>query len=202
MRLLLLLVLFAWTLNAAAHSVPFTVPKAARPFKELLRREAQKVFENAPIALFASLIEAESSWRPRARSPSGDLGLAQIKGTTARYLARVRPGPGPGSASDPVWSIKAMLFYVWHLKEAIKGAANETEHLAMALSSYNGGLGTLLKERKLCARTKGCDPSKWFGNVEKMKRRSTRAFRENRNHVRKVFARARIYQSWERPPQK
>ena len=44
--------------------------------------------------------------------------------------------------------------------------ASEEDKLAFGLSAYNGGVGGVIKDRKLCAATKGCDPTKWFGNVE------------------------------------
>lgn len=44
---------------------------------------------------------------------------------------------------------------------------HEEDRLAFMLSAYNGGLGGLTQDRKLCQGTKGCDPLKWFGNVEK-----------------------------------
>lgn len=45
-------------------------------------------------------------------------------------------------------------------------AANPYEQQAMTSAAYNGGLGGLLGERKLCAMAEGCDPTKWFGNIE------------------------------------
>jgi membrane-bound lytic murein transglycosylase MltF len=196
MRFLLVTVVLAWTL-IAAHPVPPFIPQAAHVFKVELQREARKAFgAGAPVALFAAQIEAESSWNPRAKSPSGDLGLAQIKTTTARYLARIRPGPGTGSARDPTWSIKAMLWYNYHLREAIPWAANDCERWKMALASYNGGLGNVFKERTLCARAKGCDPGRWSGHVERFGARGKRAYRENRTYIKRVMAFQKKYISW------
>ena len=42
--------------------------------------------------------------------------------------------------------------------------ANELEHLAFGAVTYNSG--SVLIDRRICIDTKGCDPSKWFGNVE------------------------------------
>lgn len=47
-----------------------------------------------------------------------------------------------------------------------KGASSETDQFAFAFSAYNGGRGSVLKDRRLCAATGGCDQSKWFGHVE------------------------------------
>lgn len=50
--------------------------------------------------------------------------------------------------------------------------ANYYEHLAMALVGYNGGMGSVLQDRKLCMTIQGCDPTRWFGNIEKYSRKS------------------------------
>lgn len=42
--------------------------------------------------------------------------------------------------------------------------ADETEHLAFGSATYNSG--SVLIDRRICIDTKGCDPSRWFGNVE------------------------------------
>lgn len=42
--------------------------------------------------------------------------------------------------------------------------ANSTEHLAFGFVTYNSG--SVLIDRRLCFDVKGCDPSKWYGNVE------------------------------------
>jgi len=47
------------------------------------------------------------------------------------------------------------------------GKASEfEEQYAFADASYNGGIGGLDRERRICNLTKGCDPKKWFGHVE------------------------------------
>lgn len=49
---------------------------------------------------------------------------------------------------------------------SITGARDELNRHAFRLSAYNGGRGGLLKDRRLCKATKGCDQSVWFGHVE------------------------------------
>jgi hypothetical protein len=46
-------------------------------------------------------------------------------------------------------------------------ASNHLEAYAFADAAYNGGIGGVNKERRACTLIAGCDPSKWFGHVEK-----------------------------------
>jgi len=73
--------------------------------------------------------------------------------------------------------------------------ASDNERLAFMFSGYNGGIGGVIQDRTLCVHTAGCDPSKWFGNVEKQsfKTKLTRpgygqsAFAINRGYVTNIF---------------
>lgn len=38
---------------------------------------------------------------------------------------------------------------------------------AMMFAGYNGGIGGVLADRKLCQATANCNPNLWWGNVEK-----------------------------------
>lgn len=69
------------------------------------------------------------------------------------------------------------------------------ERLAMTFAAYNGGLGGVLQDRRLCALVAGCDPGRWFGHVEhhSLKARTKTVgygksfFDINREYVRNVM---------------
>lgn len=68
------------------------------------------------------------------------------------------------------------------------------DRIAFADSAYNGGFRFLNKERSRCKFTDGCDPNKWFGNVEittsaraSSKMYGRTAWDINREHVRNVM---------------
>lgn len=54
----------------------------------------------------------------------------------------------------------------------VQKAATPHERWAFALAGYNGGAAGVLKERLLCQNTVGCDPSRWWNNVEKTSTKS------------------------------
>lgn len=81
-----------------------------------------------------------------------------------------------------------------------ENAASDRDRISFTLSAYNGGEGGLLKDRRLCANTPGCDPSKWFGHVEKTSTKTKlpgpyrKSFFEiNREYVTNVFTRREKY---------
>lgn len=71
---------------------------------------------------------------------------------------------------------------------------DKVERLKFADSAYNGGRKDAMSARKVCGLTKGCDPDKWFDNVEKHSVKSDKVLYANRSpkeinnhHVRDVF---------------
>lgn len=73
---------------------------------------------------------------------------------------------------NPTMQLRAMLIKNKIGYRTITGAYNDVEHLAFSLAGYNGGLGGVLSDRRLCQGTRGCDPSRWFGHVERTSNKS------------------------------
>ena len=67
---------------------------------------------------------------------------------------------------DPVLSMRAYVLMIRDTNLAIKGAASQLDQFAFAMSAYNGGAGGLNSDRLSCRAKRGCDSTKWFGNVE------------------------------------
>ena len=103
-------------------------PVVETPYSELIASisEAHGVDPN----LVRALIQVESGYRPRARSPKGAKGLMQLMPSTAREY-RVR------DPYDPKANIAAG---VKHLKNLI-----ETYGVELALAAYNAGEGAVKK---------------------------------------------------------
>ncbi|WP_445677468.1 transglycosylase SLT domain-containing protein [Pseudomonas putida] len=164
------------------------VPAEAQQYRRELTRIAQAEWGlDAPVATFAAQVHQESRWRFNAKSPVGAQGLGQVMPSTATWLAQLFPDTlGNVEPFNPSWSLMALVSYDRWLADRIKGR-NACEQFAMVLSSYNGGLGWLIRDRKL-ASAQGADPLVWFGSIERFNAgRSAAAFKENRGYPRLIL---------------
>lgn len=74
-------------------------------------------------------------------------------------------------------------------------AENEYERMAFAFAAYNGGIGGVLSDRRVCGVTGGCDLNVWFHNVENTSKKAKVAangygqsfFQINRTYVMHVM---------------
>ena len=168
------------------------IPSRAYHYKRDLMRHAQYVYGiNAPIAMFGAQIHKESTWNPNARSPFAD-GLTQFTPETVDFVSKKFPELIAAEPFDPIWAIQAMLLYDKWLKEQISfwpdgvGELTPCDHWSFVLSSYNGGYGWIIRDRRL-TRENGYNHNIWFNNVELFTRRSAAATRENRNYPRRIL---------------
>ena len=72
----------------APGSIPAYVGRYNGPYIQMAETAARA--NGIPVGLFLRLVQQESGWNARAKSPKGALGLAQLMPSTARYL-RVDP---------------------------------------------------------------------------------------------------------------
>lgn len=179
----------ATTPVAANPVVDPRIPIKARKHKLTLRNEYRRSFGlNMPddaVITGAGTVHQESRWNPRAQSSHAQ-GLAQF--TRPTWADVIQRDPSIAEIGD-VWNeraaIRAMAVYHAWLWQRVPAAASELEHWAFVLSSYNGGLGNLTKDVRLCISP--CDPLKWWGNVELKSGRAPEAFRENRGYPRIIW---------------
>lgn len=181
-RTLIALALFVTT-SATSHA--YDAPRESLKYKRDLIRHSQNIVGlNSPIPMFASQIHQESYWNFRAQSKYAH-GLTQFTPETAEWIVKVFPDLIKPNVFNPLWAIRAMIKYDMWLYKRIK-ANTECDKWAMVMSSYNGGLGWLLRDKKL-ARVKGLDPFLWWDNVEKTSNRAGWAFRENREYPHRIL---------------
>jgi hypothetical protein len=96
--------------------------ESSTPYAEIIDRVSAR--EGVDAKLVRAVIEVESGYRPRARSPKGAMGLMQLMPATARQYAVTNP-------YDPAANIEAG---IKHLKSLLARFPP-----ALALAAYNAG---------------------------------------------------------------
>ncbi|HEX7150150.1 MAG TPA: lytic transglycosylase domain-containing protein [Thermoanaerobaculia bacterium] len=98
------------------------------PFGSIIYAEAKK--NNLRPELVAAVVQAESRFKPTARSGAGAVGLMQLVPRTGRWM-------GARDLTNPVQNIQAGTKYLKYLNERFDG--NETKVIA----AYNAGEGNV-----------------------------------------------------------
>lgn len=117
-----------------------TTSKAAKPAAPLyntpakIRELTYKVAAQNGVDphLVQAIIQTESNFNPRAKSPDGALGLMQLSADTARHL-------GVKNAFDPVENMHAGTRYLKKMLAMFKN------NQSLAIAAYNAGPGNVLK---------------------------------------------------------
>jgi hypothetical protein len=115
------------------------------PYEEIINRHARQAGINGQIV--ASLIQAESSFQPRARSPAGAYGLMQITPDTWRHVnkqLKICAGRHPGDCTVECYyneelNIGIGTVYLSQMLNKYKG------NMVLALAAYNAGPGAVDK---------------------------------------------------------
>lgn len=137
---------FALVLSCLSPAHAEAIPAAALKYRsEVIRAARCEAGLSAPVAVFAAQVEQESGWNPQAVSPVGARGLGQFMPATARDMGRSRPDLGPAAPTNPGWAIRALVVYDIQLLRCVQ-AASTCDAWAMAMTSYNGGIGNLRKD--------------------------------------------------------
>jgi len=193
------------------------LPVNAKLYLPVLKAEQTTWWSTMPApATLAAQVEQETCaslksrmcWSPRAElrtSRERGVGLGQIT-KTDRFdaLGELRASSGAALAGwswdsaslyDPALQLRGLVLKDLQGWRASLGSATEADRLAFSYAAYNGGIGGVLSDRRLCAGTLGCDPGRWFGNVEhtSLKRKTAAAgygqsfFAVNRSYVENVL---------------
>jgi soluble lytic murein transglycosylase-like protein len=115
-------------LTAVTENVREEFFKKEVPFGSLIYNEAKK--HNVRPELVAAVVQAESKFKPTARSGAGAVGLMQLVPRTGRWM-------GARDLTNPVQNIAAGTKYLAYLNERFDG--NETKVIA----AYNAGEGNV-----------------------------------------------------------
>lgn len=168
------------------------VPAAAKPLLPILVQQQRTTWPDLVGPEFlAGQIEQESClslthskcWNPRAELKTkreNGIGLGQftrayradgsVRFDKISELAATYPslsGWGWANRYDARYQLTALVEMDHGLYRQVRGAATERDRKAFTLSGYNGGAGGVLQDRRLCGNTRGCDPGRWAGHVER-----------------------------------
>lgn len=212
-------VLYAFASSAhAAPDVRSYIPSQARTYAPMLKVEQARFWALHPAPeMLAGLVEQESClllthskcWNPASKLKTAreeGAGLGQITRAyradgSERFdaLAELRSAHSElaGLTWDNVYKspelqLRAIALKVQDDFKALAMVADPRARLDFADAAYNGGLGGVRSERRTCGLKKGCDPQKWFGNVEltclksKAELYGRNACTINREHVQMV----------------
>ena len=102
------------------------------PYGKLIHEKAEK-YDVDP-ALVAAVIEQESRFKPKAKSPVGARGLMQLMPRTGRWM-------GARNLYDPEQNVDAGVKYISYLDKRFNG------DLTKILAAYNAGEGNVKKYR-------------------------------------------------------
>lgn len=125
-----------------AHAQPGP-PQAAAPYRALLVRSAHTAWGlDAPVAMLAAQVHAESAWRPEAVSRAGAQGLAQFMPATAAWWCASEGIPAAACLPhNPAWALRAQAGYMRWLLDRTPEGYTAHDRAWVALRAYNGGLG-------------------------------------------------------------
>lgn len=161
------------------------VPVAALALLPILKEEQLRHWPAMPIpSALAAQTETESCitlkhskcWNVRAELKTDreyGFGLGQIT-ITKKFNVFEELKASNKALADWRWEdrfnaryqLRAIVIKDLQCNNMMRNTATQLDQLKMAFSCYNGGGGGVLKDRRLCSNTAGCDPRVWDGNVE------------------------------------
>lgn len=205
---------------SAAQNVNTFIPERAFQYLPVVHHEALRFTPEIPLGYYGALIELESCihlrhsrcWSPTSefktsRERGAGLGQLTVAWTADgkvrfdsltemrnRYRTHLSELSWKSILSRPDLQIRAIALMTMQNWNALYMVRDPYQRLAMTDAAYNGGLGGVTNDRRLCGLKKGCDPQIWFGNVEFTSSKSRKvlygnrsAFDINRHHVRDVL---------------
>lgn len=208
LRGLLLFIMLSSTSISHAVDVKTYIPSQAHQYLSYVSCEAERLLpEITPPAYFASLIEHESCihlkhskcWNPKSRlktSREEGAGMGQLTKAfrkdgrlrfdtltelSKKYSSELKELSWNNVYDRPDLQIRAIMLLSKNNHKQLYAIKEPFQRLAMTDAAYNGGLGGVFKDRRLCGLTKDCNPLIWFNHVEKTCSKSKKILYGNRN---------------------
>lgn len=204
----------------AAVDVKTYIPTNAHTYLPILKTEQVRFWNTHPQPeQLGSLIEHESCislTNSRCWSPTSQLKTAREEGAGFGQITRAydkngklrfdalqelkdkHPSVLTGWSWEnvyqrPVTQLRAVVLKSKDNFDYLKVITDNRERLKFSDAAYNGGMGGVQNDRRVCGLKSGCNPQIWFGNVELTCTKSKAAIYDtrspcyiNRNHVNDV----------------
>lgn len=170
--------------------------KACEKYRIQVMAATAQVF--GPIAAPASTIaqlHVESSCRPDAKSWADAQGMAQFLPSTAAAYARIYPDLRPPKPYDPQWAILANARYIKEGIDHYRPGRTLCGAVIASWLTYVGSRRAFDAEVEQCRNAPDCDPTRFFGHVERFKARSDEAWVESRKYPLSILVRSLDYES-------
>lgn len=214
-------IFFSLSNFARAQDVRTYVPEQAKVLAPLAVAQIDQYWPTMPVrSHMGSLIEQETCISLKHRycwSPTAKLKTSREEGAGLGQLTRAWSSSGalrfdalqevksmdPTALRELNWdsvysrvdlNMRAILVKLKDCDSKLSKltAADPYNRTAFCDAAYNGGMGGLLTDRKLCAFSRGCDPQRWFDHTEHHSNKSRAkwqgyglsAFEINREHVK------------------
>lgn len=185
MKVILALILCLWSVVAEARLTNADIIARAKPYFPELNRSIDTYWPNMPMrSAIAAQIEQETGakWNPKVEFKTyreygfgfGQTTIAYRKDGSVRFnnfieakkMSKGLEGWTWEDRYNPVYQLRAIVIINYRYKSMLKLNLPEVEQLPFVFSAYNKGVGGVLSSRRACMKTPGCNPNKWFGNVE------------------------------------
>lgn len=124
---------------------------------DLVHRVAKK--NDVPESLFKKLIQTESSFDPKAKSPKGAMGLGQLMPATAKELGlNLKEDDSIGSVWHPESNLDASARYLRKLFDKYtREGISDNEAWNFAAGAYNAGMGNIGRAMEKVGNVKAWD---------------------------------------------
>jgi soluble lytic murein transglycosylase-like protein len=158
-------------------------------YDPLIKTSATRYLDDTDWRLVKAQLFQESRLSPTAVSKAGAQGLSQFMPGTWRDMMHKMRMPANARPFDPEYAIPALCFYMAELHGQWTAKREPADRYALALASYNAGIGNIIKAQKLAQKKYGTDEANAYHCIISMLHLVTGYgnSRETRDYVEKIF---------------
>jgi soluble lytic murein transglycosylase-like protein len=122
-----------------------------RAHDPLIKHSAENYLHDVDWRLIKAQLFQESRLKVDAVSPAGAIGIAQFMPGTWNDMKKQMRMPTNASPLQPEYAIPALCHYMAKLHNEWTAKREDADRYALAMASYNAGLGNIVEAQKLAA---------------------------------------------------